>query len=103
MSDLSNVQAERYLIGSILINNDNVEIISGIVHPNDMTDQICRDLMFIAMAVRAKGQHVDVISLSNTRENLSAGQMTIAEAADIQRDVFSDANVLAMADRVKCL
>ena len=103
MNNLANVIAERYLIGAMLIHNDSIETVSSIVHPNDMTDQICRDLFFLIMAVRARGEAVDIISLSATREALSAGQSTISEAASIQREVYSYTNILPMAEKVRRL
>jgi replicative DNA helicase len=94
-------QAEQYLIGAMLINPDCIEPICAIVHPNDFADQICRDLLFLIMATRAKSLSVDIISLSACRETLSGGQMTIAEAADIQRNSAGFSNFPTFAQAVK--
>lgn len=103
MNDLSNREAEQYCIGAMLTNNDCIETVSGIVHPNDFTDPVCRDLFFLIMSVRAAGMAVDIISLSAKRETLSCGQMTLPEAADIQRNAAGSANVEIFANNVRQL
>ena len=101
MNSLSNTQSERYCIGAMLLSNDCIETVCSIVHPNDFADQVCRDLFFIIMSVRGAGMAVDVISLAAKRENLSGGQMTIAEAADIQRSSYSYSSVEIHANTVR--
>lgn len=103
MSDLANREAEQYCIGAMLLDNDSIETVSGIVHPNDFTDQVCRDLFFLIMAVRAAGLAVDIITLSAKREVLSGGQLTMAEAADIQRHSVGSSNVDAFANAIRQL
>lgn len=101
MTDIKSLEAEQYLIGAMLIDNNTIESISYIVHPNDFYDQICRDLFFLIMSVRGKGLSVDAITLSNCRDCLSGGQMTIAEAAELQRQAPSSANIYVFAEVVK--
>lgn len=103
MNDLSNREAEQYCIGAMLLDNNCIETVCGIVHPNDFTDQVCRDLFFLIMAVRAEGLAVDIISLSAKRENLSGGQMTLPEAAEIQRHSAGTANAEVFANAVRQL
>jgi len=103
MTDLHNQDAERYCIGAMLIHNDSVEAISAIVHPNDFTSQVCRDLFFIIMSVRASGEPVDVLSLAAKRETLSGGQPTVYEAASIQREAASYKSAQINAQEVRRL
>jgi replicative DNA helicase len=101
MNQLANIEAEQYCIGAMLINNDCIETVSSIVHPNDFTDTVCRDLFFLIMAVRGQGMEVDIITLSAKRDTLSGGQMTIAEAAEIQRESATSSNVEAFANNIR--
>lgn len=95
------IEAEQYLIGAMLINNDTIEPVCAVVHPNDFADQVCRDLFFLIIAVRANSMAVDAVSLSNKRDTLSGGQMTIAEAAEIQRQCPGYANAQTFAEGVR--
>lgn len=101
MNKLANIEAEQYCIGAMLLNNECIESVCGIVHPNDFTDPICRDLFFLIMAVRGEGMAVDIITLSAKRDTLSGGQMTIAEAAEIQRESASSSNVEVFANNIR--
>lgn len=92
---------ERYVIGAMLINNELIEQVSGIVNPEDFSDSICRDMMYLIMAVRGKGQEVDVVSVSNVRPSLSCGLATIAEAADILQNTPGWSNWLVFANSVR--
>lgn len=95
------LEAEQYLIGAMLINNDTIEPVCAVVHPNDFADQICRDLFYLIIAVRASGMAVDAVSLSSKRDSLSGGQITIAEAAEIQRQCPGYANAHTFAESVR--
>jgi len=101
MNNLSNIEAEQYCIGAMLLNNECIETVSSIVHPNDFTDTVCRDLFFLIMAVRGEGMEVDIITLSAKRDTLSGGQMTIAEAAEIQRESATSSNVEVFANNIR--
>ena len=101
MNNLSNREAEQYCIGAMLLDNDSIETVCGIVNPNDFTDQVCRDLFFLIMSVRASGMSVDIITLSAKRDTLSGGQLTMAEAADIHRHSAGSANVEIFANAVR--
>lgn len=100
---MHNREAEQSLIGCMLIDNDLIEQVSAIVTPEDFGDSVCRDLMYLIMAVRAKAMQVDVISLSLVRSNLSGGDDTIACAADIMRETPGTANWEACALKTKSL
>jgi replicative DNA helicase len=103
MTDLANKEAEQYCIGAMILDNNCIESVCSVVHPNDFTDQVCRDLFFLIMAVRASGLAVDIITLSAKRETLSGGQMTLPEAADIQRRAVGSSNVDTFASSVRQL
>lgn len=92
---------EHYLIGAMLQNNDLIEQITNIVSPEDIDDAICRELMCLIVAVRAKGLKPDVISLSEEKTTLNEGTHTITATAEIQRNNVTWQNWEAMSHNVK--
>ncbi len=100
MAELFNKQAEQYIIGAMLIDPTCIDIVSGIVTPEQFIDSNCRDLFYIIQHCTAKNLSVDVVTLSTVRESLSNGESTLACAAEIHAQSAGSGNVEACAYKV---
>lgn len=100
MADLFNKEAEQYVIGAMLLNPSCIDVVAGIVTPDQFTNASYRDLFYIIQHCVAKGLEVDVVSLSTIRDKLSNGDSTIACAAEIQANAGGSSNVEACAYKI---
>lgn len=97
MAELQNKGAEQYVIGAMLSNPTCIDIVAGIVSPEQFTDSTYRDLFYLIQHCSAKGMAVDVVTLSTVRPVLSNGDSTIACAAEVHAQSGGSSNVEACA------
>lgn len=97
MAELQNKGAEQYVIGAMLSNQTCIDIVAGIVSPEQFTDSTYRDLFYLIQHCYAKGMAVDVVTLSTVRSVLSNGDSTIACAAEVHAQSGGSSNVEACA------
>lgn len=90
-------EAEFGVVGALMHKPELIESIGSLVSPLDFYDQDVSDLYAMILAARSAGRPADPVSLSNIRYELSSGDLTIARAAEIMRDVPSAANGLEYA------
>ncbi|ALQ01467.1 DnaB-like helicase C-terminal domain-containing protein [Pseudomonas brassicacearum] len=90
-------EAELGVIGALMHKPELIESIGGMVSPDDFFDTDASELYAMILAARSAGRPVDSVSLSDIRNELSSGELTIVKASEIMRDVPSAANGIEYA------
>lgn len=85
-------EAEYGVIGALMHMPELIEPIGGMVSPEDFFSDEASELYAMILAARSVGRPVDPVSLSDIRNELSSGELTIVRASEIMRDVPSAAN-----------
>lgn len=85
-------EAEFGVIGALMHKPELVESIGALVSPADFYNTDCGELYAMILAARSSGRPVDSVSLSDIRNELSSGELTIVFASEIMRNVPSASN-----------
>lgn len=89
---LYSIEAEHGVLGALMIKPELAEEIGSFLQPSHFSNDDNATLYTMILLERSKGRRPDAITLHDYRPELPSGEMTIAYAADIQRNVPSAAN-----------
>lgn len=89
---LYSIEAEHGVLGAMMIKPDLIETIGSFLQPIHFSNDDNAALYAMILAERSRGRIPDPITLHDYRSELPSGEMTIAFAADIQRNIPSAAN-----------
>lgn len=89
---LYSIEAEHGVLGALMLKPELAEKIGSFLQPIHFSNDDNATLYTMILAERSKGRSPDPITLHDYRPELPSGCMTIAYAADIQRNVPSAAN-----------
>lgn len=90
--DLISTEAEHGVLGALMLKPELCEQVGAMLSPADFGHDDNGSLYSMILAAHSKGISPDCVSLSNIRNTLPSGELTLPYAADITRNVPSAAN-----------
>lgn len=98
----SNIDAERSLVGSILIDSGAIALVSDTIKPEDFDDVLCRDVYAACLSIWGEHGNIDTVTVHD-RIRAADGQSnaTLVNLVDLVHDTPSSVHIEQYAKIVK--
>lgn len=95
------IDAERFTIASMIIDNSLIEDIGAMLNASDFTEADLAEIFNLVLALKAEGKLADIVTISDFKPVLSSGNNTLLVAGECCRELISTARAMTYAKIVK--